>query len=262
MSPEPRKSYPLRKIKRLSGGRKAVTIAIGFCCKDGLVMCADRQITSVAGFKSQERKIFRASWWDLSILFSYAGDPDAARVLFGKIRENFHSEFGKSRARLAAYKARAALEKIFTNRHAKRLETLIGIRFRDDCSLHLFRTSGHKVVEGDTEHIGCGDSSALRFASGLILTGASTVTEATILGSYIVSVANRYVDGCSGGPDVTAIFKEGTITEGTRGPFVNTKQKFIYCEEQGGKTLRELLLSGGTYSVSLSNPHKQKPIKR
>jgi len=246
------KSSPYHKRFAAS---KAVTVAIGFCCEDGLVMCADRQITSVTGFKSEKRKIFRATWWDLSILFSYAGDPDAAHVLFGKIRENFHSEFGKSRARSTAYKARAALEKIFTNRHAKRLETLIGIRFREDSSFHLFRTSGHKVVEGDMEHIGCGDSSALRYVSDLLLTGMPAVTEATILGSYVVSVANRYVDGCSGGPDITAINKDGSIGEGTGGPFFKTKERFLSCEQQIGKALRELLLSGGTHNITINKPH-------
>jgi hypothetical protein len=248
------KSSPYHKRFAAS---KAVTVAIGFCCEDGLVMCADRQITSAAGFKSEKRKIFRATWWDVSILFSYAGDPDTAHVLFGKIRENFHSEFGKSRARSTAYKARGALEKIFTNRHAKRLETLIGIRFRDDCSFHLFRTSGHKVVEGDMEHIGCGDSSALRYVSDFLLTGMPAVNEAAVLGSYVVSVANRYVDGCSGGPDITTIHKNGTIGEGTGGPFPNAKARFRLCEEQIGKALRELLLSGGTHRISVSNPHEK-----
>lgn len=223
-----------------------MTIAIGFCCEDGIVMCADRQITDAeTGFKSEERKIFRATFYNHLIIFTYAGEPDAARVLFGKVRENFYAEFEKSKARSTASKARAALETIFANRHAKRLKTLIGIRFTDDSSLHLFRTSGHKVVDGDMEHIGSGDGSALRYVSDFLLAGQYKVNEAAILGSYVVSVATRYVDGCGGGPDITAIYKDGTMGEGRRGPFKNTMERFLRCEEKIGKTLRELLLSGG-----------------
>jgi hypothetical protein len=222
-----------------------VTIAIGFCCNDGLVMCADRQITSATGFKSHERKISRASWYEQSILFSYAGDPDAARVLFAKIRETFKSEFDKSKARSTGYRAKAALEKIYTSRHAKHLETLIGIRFRNGSSFHLFRTSSHKVVDGNMEYIGCGDSSALRYVCDLLLAEEQKVNEAAILGSYVVSVANRYVDGCGGGPDITAIHESGTISVGMEGPFINTKQRFSRCEKEVGERLRALLLSGG-----------------
>ncbi|MFY9907853.1 MAG: hypothetical protein WAK62_22060, partial [Terriglobales bacterium] len=144
-----------------------------------------------------------------------------------------------------------ALEKIFKNKSSKGLQTLIGIRLRRN--FYLFKTTHHKVVEGFTDWIGSGDSSALRYLCDFLLQTRLSVQEAHVIGSYIVSVANRYVDGCSGGPDATTIYSDGTIGENSGGPFLNSKARFISCEEQVGKGLRELLFSGGDKNLIIQS---------
>lgn len=223
-----------------------MTIGVGFLCSDGIVMCADRQITGEGGFKCEERKISRAFCDEYSLVFTYAGEPDASRVMYGKIQERFTAEFRKVKARSVRDRARFALENIFKNRHAKGLWTLIGIKFRNPSSFHLFKTAGHKVLAGrPMEHIGGGDSSVLRYVCDVLLAGHHTVNESAVLGAYVVSVASRYVDGCGGLPDITSICESGTIAEGSGGPFTNTRERFSRCEEKIGKMLRDLLLSGG-----------------
>jgi hypothetical protein len=106
-------------------------------------------------------------------------------------------------------------------------------------------------VEGyQGEAIGFGDMSVLKYLSKFLLPdNALDVSEAHVLASYIVSVACRYVDGCSGGPDQKTIHRDGSITSGSGGVFPNEKERFAYSEQEIGRGLRELLLSGGTKTV-------------
>ncbi len=221
-----------------------MTIGIGFRCKNGVLICTDRQVTSTAGFKTRVRKISRTTSWERWLLFSYAGDQDASKVIFGKIRERFMDEFRKSKSKMEGDKAKAALEKIFSDRNTKGLETLIAIRIADSGEIHLFRTCEHKVMEAQIECIGGGDTSVVRHAASLLVTEPLTIHQAGIIGSYLVHVASTWVSGCDGEADIAAIHEDGFIVEGEGGPFKNTTERFLRCEKEIGKRLRELLLSG------------------
>jgi hypothetical protein len=114
--------------------------------------------------KFEDSKIFRADWDQMNMIFSYAGDPDAARVMFRNICRQLWQEIlkGACRELSQAEAARSALETIFRDRDSKGLQTLIGLKFHP-FNYYLFKTSNKKVVEGFTEYIGGGDGSALRY---------------------------------------------------------------------------------------------------
>jgi hypothetical protein len=238
-----------------------VTIALGFLCPDGIVLCSDRQMTdSAAGLKYQKCKLawitgLFAPGIQLSLVSAYAGDPEAVKIMRTEIRERLGAEIAKSRlVGFQAPKARKALEKIFNNKHAKHLQMLIGIRFQSG-EMCLFKTLGKKVVEARTEHIGSGDSSALRYLVDLLLPPfIPSIHQAQILGAYLVSVANEYVDGCSGGPDFYTIAANGVTGDSGGGVFPHQKERFQYCEGEAGRALRELLFSGGTKTLEIVNP--------
>jgi len=239
-----------------------VTIALGFLCPDGIVLCSDRQMTdSAAGLKYQKCKLSSLTGLFAGIHFSlasaYAGDPEAVKIMRTEIRERLGEEIAKSSlVEFQAPKARKALEKIFNNRHAKNLQMLIGIRFHSG-EMCLFKTSGKKVVDARTEHIGSGDSSALRYLADFLLPShISSVSQAQVLGAYLISVANEYVDGCSGGPDFRTIAANGMMGDSTGGVFPHQKERFQYCEGEAGRALRELLFSGGTKVLEVVNPKR------
>jgi hypothetical protein len=240
--------------------RKAVTIALGFLCPDGIVLCSDRQMTdSAAGLKYQKCKL---SWTTgmlapgvhLELASAYAGDPEAAKIMRTEIRERLGAEIAKSKlVGFQAPKARKALENIFRNKNAKHLQMLIGIRFYSG-ELCMFKTSGKKVVEARTEYIGSGDSSALRYLADVLLPPyIPSIFQAQVLGAYLISVANEYVDGCSGGPDFRTLAANGMMGDSAGGVFPHQKERFEYCESEAGRALRELLFSGGTKSLELKD---------
>jgi 20S proteasome alpha/beta subunit len=188
-----------------------MTIGVGFLCTDGVVLCADRQITGAAGYKFEESKIFWSGGEPFALIFSYAGDPDAANVMFHRTATALREGTTKPKT-LLQNKLQAVVEEIFDDKTATGLETLVGIVLEHSPPI-LFKTKNKKVVEGFAECIGSGDGSALRYLCNFLLKGHTDVKQAQILGSYIVSVANRYVDGCSGGPDVMILNENGTVQE-------------------------------------------------
>ncbi len=238
-----------------------MTIALGFLCPDGIVICSDRQMTvSEAGLKYQKCKLgWLSGMFEAGVKFTlasaYAGDPEAVKIMRTEIRERLGKEIAKSNmVGFQAPIARKALEKIFNNKHAKHLQMLIGIRF-DSGEMCLFKTSGNKVVDATTEHIGSGDSSALRYLADILLPPfIQNVSQAHVLGSYLISVANEYVDGCSGGPDFYTLYANGVKGDSEGGVFTNQKERFGYCENEAGRAFRELLFSGGTKALEVINP--------
>jgi len=211
---------------------------------------------SAAGLKYQKCKLWSMTGMFAGIHFSlasaYAGDPEAVKIMRTEIRERLGGEIAKSKLTgFQAPKARKALEQIFNTRPAKNLQMLLGIRFRSG-EMCLFKTSGKKVVDARTEYIGTGDSSALRYLADFVLPSyIESVSQAHVLGAYLVSVANEYVDGCSGGPDFRTIFANGMTNDSAGGVFLHEKARFQYCESEAGRAFRELLFSGGTKALEI-----------
>jgi hypothetical protein len=211
---------------------------------DGVVLCSDRQITSSAGHKYEERKILSHWTPEYRIVLSYAGFPDAARMVFRKLTDEARERLPTEKGRFEHDKFRTILEIVFDDKQTKDLETLIAYKFRHHPAF-LFKTWEATVTDGLYEYIGCGDSSAIRYLTDFLLPGNLKVREAEVFASYIVSVASRYVDGVSGGPDRASIQDDGTQGEASGGVYPNERERFLHCEQSIGKKLRELLLAGG-----------------
>jgi 20S proteasome alpha/beta subunit len=223
----------------------AMTIGVGFRCPEGVVLCSDRQITSSGGHKYEERKIFRASTPDYQLMFSYAGFPDAARMMFRKVLDNLSEHLPQEKGRFAHDKCRSILERVFEDKQSGNLQTLIAFKYQHH-PVYLFKTWETAITDGLFEYIGSGDGSAIRYLYDMLLTdGMMKIDEAEVIASYIVSVASRYVDGCGGGPDRATLHDDGIEGEGTGGVYPNQRERFLHCEQVIGKKLRELLLAGG-----------------
>src|SRR5262249_6165356 len=150
---------------------------------------------------------------DYELGFSYAGEEDSAKAMFRIITEEFDAELKNAQGKAPTERAHKALVEIYKNKTAKYLQTLVGICFKNTC-FSLFRSSANLIVEGHTETIGSGDTSALRYLSDYLLREIpETVFEGEVLASYIVFVASRYVDGCGGGPDALLLHLDGGTSE-------------------------------------------------
>jgi 20S proteasome alpha/beta subunit len=222
-----------------------MTIGVGFVCTDGIVLCSDRELTVSDESKFEERKIFSHTLNSLTVLFSYAGYRDSAKVIFTKICDNLPTEMGQAKGASLKEKLRNGLEKIYTNKNVRELQTLIAVSVKHSPPF-LFKTSEGKIVDGvAAEYIGTGENSATRYLSSFLIPKFEPldVRQAGILATYIVHVASRFTKNVGLGANLIILNPDGTTSELMNGiVFADQAEKFLYCEEEIGRVLRDALL--------------------
>lgn len=210
MRPKPHRGQ--YKIERLRE-RKAVTIALGFTCIDGVVLAADRQITKEGGLKYEQDKILFGGTisGDMKVDFAlaYAGSPDLAKNLLDQIGL---SVLGVCNGDVFARSSfENAIRQVLTPKDTRGLETLITFG-GPNIRAFMFRTRETRIVSARVDFIGAGDSSVLRYLADLVSVDPPfNLLYGKILAAYLVSVANRYIDGCGFGPDVAFIGMDGNF---------------------------------------------------
>jgi len=190
---------------------KTVTIGIGFQCPGAVVLCADRQLTKEGGLKYEESKVFTSHIPSVEIDCGavYAHHRDAALSLFQDIVQAIPvtARLGQEDGLLLPMLATEMLEEIFKQKKAKDVEMLVAFcHGRNGFPPFFMRASGSTIVPAVREYIGVGDSSVIRYMSELLGRFHLTVEEAPMAGVFMVSLANRFIDRCGGGPDVLIMF--------------------------------------------------------
>jgi hypothetical protein len=228
----------LRDCKERLRRSEAVTIALGFQCFDGLVLCADRQLTKDDGLKYEQDKIWigRSHNAGPSFVFTYSGSEPSARVLFNLLKRAIPSALSDSQ------KAIDVVTKVLESKHSKDIESLIGFPVPGSQPF-LLRTQGKKVALRDTKYIGAGDSSVVRYLANVVLGTQFSCEQAKIVGSYFVWNATRYTDGCGGGPDVCTVEWSGNVIVESKEYAKWVTSKFVETDVQVGSKIRGELFS-------------------
>jgi len=178
-----------------------MTVGIGFQCPDGVVLCADRQITKGGDLVYEQQKIFEGHWENLQCACSYAHHPDIAKNVFEDIFKSLVYVFQRChRERIALSDAlQETLEEVMKKRKDKQTEMLIAFRSETmGMPPILFCVRGLIVVQRKREYIGTGDSSVNRFIADLLSGTELHLQQAKIAAIYMVSLANRYTLFCKG----------------------------------------------------------------
>jgi len=180
-----------------------MTIAVGLTCSDGIVFCADRQITDQVGLKYERNKILSKERDNppASLMVTYSGNPDQASMMFDKLWNGIELLLIN----------KSDITTLFDCKYSDGLKTLITFS-KDGSSPQMFRTDGEQVHDASVEFIGAGDSSVVRYLSDLFLNRQELTTlNGRVIAFLLVSAANQFVDGCSGGPDIVTLSKWGHI---------------------------------------------------
>lgn len=214
LKPLPR-IIPRFRPKRLPKG-KAVTIGVGLLCDDGIVVCADTQITYPANHKYYETKLY----WHLpqawKAVFTFSGNPTLMKSFDGK----FHDAMKLASPPFTAAQIHEVIEAILSRMDTVEsdpdgLHMICGIVIPSS-EMRLLKTD-RKIVTtiegwgGVHDYVGVGDSSVLRYLEPLLASsGIGSIREAVILGVYLTLQAKRYVDGCGGDTNVIVVRRDGT----------------------------------------------------
>lgn len=208
MPPKPQ-GFPIyERLKKV----KAVTIALGFNCVDGVVLCADRQMTATGWHKYNESKMYAISGFGeqptYTVMLTYAGSPHVMKAMHQKIADTATDDthfvsIGSLKGLLEGCLSEMTREDVETTNF------LCGF-CRKGGTLGLLRTNGYQVYEvGGYDCIGVGDSSLLRFLSKLLVSSPMRAWPAVAVGDYMVKQAKEFIDGCGGPTDIYILRGDG-----------------------------------------------------
>ncbi len=211
-----------------------MTIGIGFLCHDGIVLCADNQITWPQSHKYCECKIyphFTDEWWMVN---TFSGDPDLVKSFNGK----FEDAMTRISAPYTAAKIQDVIETVLSfldglDSNPTDLWMLCAIVVHDK-EMRLVRTTGKVVSEVSRySYIGVGDSSLLRYLDQLFLGGHKpyAVDQAYLLSSYLVLKAKTHIEGCGGETDTFILRPDGT-PESRSDDWYRTEQQLLRVESK------------------------------
>ncbi len=225
MLPKPKVKFP----PRLSEGPKRMTIAVGFRCVDGIMLCADTQETiggflkkkttkidvrgssvypfgsaSVPGEMARPCAVFAGAAEDAAFLDSLIDKLWAAMEPKGK--EGIEAMIDAAEdALLARY---GALLPLYPSGFPD-TAILVGIWANDDCE--LIKISGPILNRRiGLEAIGIGTYLAT-YITGRLVYPKSWLSLSVPVGMYVIDQAKLYVDGCSGETQMTVIRANGRI---------------------------------------------------
>lgn len=214
---------------------KAVSVGVGFLCQDGIVICADTQITWPENHKYYECKIYPYGGTHWTAATTFAGNPELMKSFDGKFRESMEL----MPAPYTASRIQDNIETILSfldilKDDPMQLSLLFGIVIPNK-EFRLLKAEGRIVRPVPRfDYVGVGDSSLLRYLAPLLTqTGQYTSKQALNIATYLVLQAKRYVDGCGGSTDGRVLQPNGMAPriDGLE----RMEQKFFLLEHQLGR---------------------------
>jgi hypothetical protein len=205
--PKPRpRPLPSPKIMRLPRGKR-LTIAAGFPCKDGLVICADTQETIPGYVKTDTEKMRVIQSPLFNMVFAGAGDSDLIEMTVQEMdialtRDKVSAEWDIRKT------LKTVLLDVFHNHilpdpdilPEDRPELLIALQY--DAATLLYKTKGTKFRQlYSAECVGRGVILAKSLTAQLFDSGMP-LSQGSLVALYVLRQTKRWVDGCGGNSDV------------------------------------------------------------
>jgi hypothetical protein len=179
---------------------KAMTIGIGFHSMDGVIMGADRQMTSTGWHKYEEQKLFHHMTDDRALVLIGGNELGLAKELWWKLVEYPISDYESCQQALTA-----TLDGMGRLNTDLPLELLCGIATKKNTYLFGFRGKGIYPVMDELGVICAGDSSLIRYLAKNIDLFWQWNDGGIAVATYLLKRAEEFVDGCKGPMDVVVL---------------------------------------------------------
>lgn len=194
-----------------------MTIALGLWCDDGIVLCTDSQITVDGGLKFNAKKIHTLHGDSWVAVLAFAGSADLMKLvdemLYPKLLYSAKDHIGIKWADHVRENLTRVMKTVCTANRGRHIEVLCATS-DSERGQGLWRARDTLVTDCETaECLGVGDSSVLRFLSDLFVRPGMRLLEALVLGCYMISKANTYIDRCGGPIQCTFITSWGKYQE-------------------------------------------------
>jgi hypothetical protein len=192
---------------------KAMTMAAGFSCRDGLVLCADREI-GTDQYKYYENKIFAthlAPNKGCAVLV-YAGFPGTMNAVNEEFRKRVKDQ--ERTCEEVRLHLKEALRCTIPAKPKERHQMLCGIC---DAKTHiLLRVEDREIFPVlERDFIGFGDSALVRYITGVFTKIGVPISmwQAKTLCIYLVAQAKKYGQSVGGPTDIVSISEAGWFEE-------------------------------------------------
>lgn len=175
-------------------------MAVGFACRDGLVIGADRQVTG-SNYTFPECKLDGIKWANGHAIYAYSGNRDT----YNAFRQTVWTKFVAPNAVLSHPEIEGilkdCLQAVLSPKEV--FHTLFGYWLDGMFPILLLTVGAKRITQvNECEVIGYGDSPLARFLLGTFkdVPHFVTVHQARIYATYFISQAKKYDGQYVGGP--------------------------------------------------------------
>jgi len=186
-----------------------MTIALGLPCREGLLICADQEVSAPGGDKFYEERISCIDLFGSSLVSSYGGSPDLWKEAIDKISRRLLELQGPEEEGDVCVTPQAIYEtadEVFAGMgRPANLQMLIGVG-------GVFNTPELFVFDGGAMHravgitcVGAGELSLVRYLAENLYSPIMTLESAKNLGIYLIAKAAQYVSGVGAPMDAVVI---------------------------------------------------------
>jgi len=222
-----------------------MTIAAGFRCSDGIVLCADSQITAPDGTKYNAQKVFSYSSSDVDVVFAFAGVEVFSKMCIERLSKRVLASTASEVAEalrdeaLSIHQTYAPQATASTTEYD--LDILVATKFslsdRDQLALYRIEGPAVSLPIKTFDCIGIGRTVA-RQAISLFFKDRLSVQEASRIGVYCLKQAKEHLDACGGPSQITMLWDDTEVEIGPTAPW-NMEQHEILEVEAGFTALFE-----------------------
>ena len=204
-----------------------MTIAAGFRCADGVLLCADSQLTIPAYLKFPEAKIISMSGVKFSPCFAYCGDVAFSKDSIHRIGETIHTaEDDRNLMRAIRGVAREIYleQKLLSREERETLELLVVMKRGSRFQLWHLRRLNLSPIQ---ECIPIGAGMDMMYATAKpFYSPAMKLREASFMGAYALYLTKEYVDSVGKNSLIYLIFDDGRRAVVTQEEIEELEQSF------------------------------------
>jgi hypothetical protein len=186
---------------------KAMTIGVGFECMDGIILGADRQMTSPGWHKYSEKKLFHDVENERIVALIGGDDLSLAKELWWKLLEYPLTDWESCQIALASI-----LDGMGRLSNELPLQFICGLALKKDVHLFGFRGKGVYPIMDELGIICVGDSSLVRYLSRNVELFWQQLSDGVATATYLLKRAEEFIDGCRGPMDIIVLRPGPSIT--------------------------------------------------
>jgi 20S proteasome alpha/beta subunit len=199
-----------------------MTIAAGFRCNDGIVICADQEVTHEGAGKEKQKKIWSAQWDEVSAVLTGSNDwhhlNAAAEAILKTISACDSLDCAEDMARQTVHSIFSeyiSLESQDSFGRRPSISLILALASHNEC--RMLRSDGLAIREANNvEFMGAGEVLASSYLGLLCGTSDASLLKASEvhrLATYILWRVKKSGYGCGGKTDLCVLSPNGEIEE-------------------------------------------------